>query len=146
MKDHESEEMYLETILVLRSQKPAVRSIDIAEKLGYAKSSVSRGVNLLTDKGLIEIDGDGFICFTAAGEKKARDIYDRHRTLTGLLDCPGLAASTARKRAGFAAAVRMRPSQRSSRRSRSKSRAWARYRRCSSAGVPCAARTVKTRN
>lgn len=99
MKDHESEEMYLETILVLRSQKPAVRSIDIAEKLGYAKSSVSRGVNLLTDKGLIEIDGDGFICFTAAGEKKARDIYDRHRTLTELLVSMGADAALAERNA-----------------------------------------------
>ena len=100
MKDHESEEMYLETILVLRSQKPAVRSIDIAEKLGYAKSSVSRGVNLLTDKGLIEMAGDGgSICFTAAGEKKARDIYDRHRTLTELLVSMGADAALAERNA-----------------------------------------------
>ncbi len=43
----ESEEMYLETILLLRGKKAEVHSIDVAEELGYVKSSVSRGVNLL---------------------------------------------------------------------------------------------------
>ncbi len=84
MRDHESEEMYLETILILKQEKPAVRSIDIAERLGYAKSSVSRGVNLLQDKGYIKIDDDGFIGFTEKGEEKANGVYDRHRVLTAL--------------------------------------------------------------
>lgn len=85
MKVRESEEMYLETILILKSQKAAVRSIDVAERLGYAKSSVSRGVNLLQDRGYIKIDDDGFIGFTEAGEKKASRIYERHRVLTDFL-------------------------------------------------------------
>ncbi len=85
MKDHESEEMYLETILVLKGEKAAVRSIDIAERLGYAKSSVSRGVNLLSDKGYIKIDADGFIGFTEVGAEKANRIYDRHKVLSELL-------------------------------------------------------------
>lgn len=84
MKDHESQEMYLETILVLKSERPAVRSIDIAEKLGYAKSSVSRGVNLLQDRGYIKIEEDGFIDFTPLGAEKANRIYDRHNVLTAL--------------------------------------------------------------
>lgn len=85
MKDHESQEMYLETILVLKTERPAVRSIDIAEKLGYAKSSVSRGVSLLQDRGYIRVGDDGFIDFTTEGEQKAKDIYDRHNVLTKLL-------------------------------------------------------------
>ncbi|MBD5132641.1 MAG: metal-dependent transcriptional regulator [Clostridiales bacterium] len=85
MKIHESEEMYLETILVLKSERPAVRSIDIAEKLGYAKSSVSRGVSLLQDRGYIRVGDDGFIEFTAEGAKKANTIYERHNVLTKLL-------------------------------------------------------------
>ncbi len=51
----ESEEMYLETILLLRGKKAEVHSIDVAEELGYVKSSVSRGVNLLKARGYIEI-------------------------------------------------------------------------------------------
>ena len=85
MRDHESEEMYLETILVLKGEKPAVRSIDIAERLGYAKSSVSRGVNLLQDRGYIIINEDGFIDFTDTGAQKANMIYERHNVLTAIL-------------------------------------------------------------
>lgn len=85
MKDHESEEMYLETILVLKGERPAVRSIDIAEKLGYAKSSVSRGVGLLQDRGYIKVADDGFIDFTEAGAKKAGEVFERHNALTELL-------------------------------------------------------------
>ena len=50
LRSHESEEMYLETILVIKKRKGTVRSVDIVEELDYAKSSVSRGVNLLIEK------------------------------------------------------------------------------------------------
>lgn len=85
MKVRESEEMYLETILVLRRQNANVRAIDIANDLGYAKSSVSRAVNLLHGKGYIAIDKSGLITLTEAGETKASDIYERHRVITKLL-------------------------------------------------------------
>ena len=95
MKDHESQEMYLETILVLRQERPAVRSIDIAEKLGYAKSSVSRAVSLLQDRGYIRVADDGFIEFTEAGEAKAASIYERHNILTAFLTSLGADAELA---------------------------------------------------
>ncbi len=85
MRDHESEEMYLETILILKGEKAAVRSIDVAERLGYAKSSVSRGVNLLQDRGYIIVREDGFIDFTREGAEKANRIYERHKVLTSML-------------------------------------------------------------
>ena len=56
MKTKESEEMYLETILLLKKKKPTVRSVDIVEELGYAKSSVSRAVNLLMKNGFITVN------------------------------------------------------------------------------------------
>lgn len=43
----ESGEMYLETILVLTSQSPHVRAIDVGEYMGYSKPSVSRAMGLL---------------------------------------------------------------------------------------------------
>lgn len=81
-RTHESQEMYLETILLFRAKKSNVRSVDIVEELGYAKSSVSRAVNLLQKAGLIEIDEAGDITLTAAGQKKAEDIYEKHRVFT----------------------------------------------------------------
>ena len=41
MAVNESAENYLETILVLSKTHPVVRSVDIAEELGFKKSSVS---------------------------------------------------------------------------------------------------------
>lgn len=86
MRTHESEEMYLETILLLKEKRAIVRSVDIVEELGYAKSSVSRAVNLLVKKGYITIDGgSGDIVLTENGRIKANDIYERHRVITKLL-------------------------------------------------------------
>lgn len=85
-RTRESEEMYLETILLLHREHANVRAVDVGEDLGYAKSSVSRGVNLLKDKGYIEIDpATGNITFTEAGKKKAEGVYERHRVLTKAL-------------------------------------------------------------
>ena len=81
MKTHESQEMYLETILLLRMRKANVRSVDVVEELGYAKSSVSRAVNLLQSNGFIHIDESGDITLTPEGQKKAEDIYAKHRSL-----------------------------------------------------------------
>ena len=43
---HESAEDYLETILMLSKKLPVVRSIDIANEMGYKKSSVSIAMNI----------------------------------------------------------------------------------------------------
>ena len=96
----ESEEMYLETILLLKSEHAQVRSVDVAERLRYVKSSVSRGVNLLKAKGYITIDRiTGHIEFTAAGRAKAENIYHRHRVLTSALIKLGADADIAEENA-----------------------------------------------
>ena len=60
LRSHESEEMYLETILVIKKRKGTVRSVDIVEELDYAKSSVSRGVgSLFCIKQLMTITSTG---------------------------------------------------------------------------------------
>ena len=38
-RTRESEEMYLETILLLHQGKPNVRAVDVCDELGYVKSS-----------------------------------------------------------------------------------------------------------
>lgn len=89
MKTHESEEMYLETILLLREQKSAVHAIDIAGELGFSKPSVSRAVGLLEKNGYITRTPSGEILLTESGLKKATDIYERHRVITALLERTG---------------------------------------------------------
>ncbi len=84
MAMQESGEMYLETIYILSQESQAVRGIDVGEKLGYSKPSVSRAVGLLKRDGLVVTDERGYIKLTRAGEEKAKRIYERHTVLTGL--------------------------------------------------------------
>ena len=85
-RTRESEEMYLETILLLHKGQPNVRAVDVRDELGLAKSSVSRAVNLLESKGYIHIDREtGNPTFTDSGRKKAESSYERHQTLTKAL-------------------------------------------------------------
>ena len=85
MKDSESEEMYLETILRLKSKISVVRSIDVAEELGYSKPSVSRAVGLLKNRGYISVNKSGELVFTDEGRKKAEHVFERHRVITEAL-------------------------------------------------------------
>ena len=95
MKLYESGEMYLETILVLSQQKPVVRAVDIAEKMGYSKPSVSRGLKILKNNEFIDIDRDGFITLTDSGRKLAEKIYERHNILTSFFVGLGVSEAAA---------------------------------------------------
>ena len=95
MAMQESGEMYLETIYVLSQQSASVRSIDVADHLGYSKPSVSRAVGLLKKEGLLLMDEMGYLKLTPAGEEKARRIYERHTVLSRLLMNLGVDEETA---------------------------------------------------
>lgn len=99
MRDHESEEMYLETILRLSERMQTVRSVDVVEELGYAKSSVSRAVNLLKAQGNIRLDENGGLLLTARGRERANAIYERHRVITAALVKMGADGETAEQNA-----------------------------------------------
>ena len=79
---YESGEDYLEAILVLRQEKGSVRSIDVAQHLGFSKPSVSRAMSILRANGYIEMEKAGAITLTPAGEEVARTIYERHRLIS----------------------------------------------------------------
>ena len=91
----ESGEMYLETILILSQELPAVRSIDVADRMGYSKPSVSRAVGILKNVGMIEVDKSGYITLTDSGKAVAEQIYDRHKTLAKGLMLLGVDEKTA---------------------------------------------------
>ena len=95
MSIHESAEMYLETIYSLSQTRAFVRSVDVAEALGYSRPSVSRAVGLLKNDGLLTVDADGFLTLTEAGKAHARKIYERHTVLTAALVALGVDQETA---------------------------------------------------
>lgn len=80
----ESGEMYLETIYVLSQNSSVVRSIDVAEYMGFSKPSVSRAISLLKSEGLVKIDKDGYLKLTEAGLILSKRIYERHTVLSHL--------------------------------------------------------------
>ena len=60
----ESAENYLETILVLKDKKGTVRSVDVANELGFAKPSVSVAMKTFREEGYITVEenGNGMSC------------------------------------------------------------------------------------
>lgn len=97
MELHESGEMYLETILILKNKFGYVRSIDIANEMGVSKPSVSRAVALLKDNGYISFDPNGMILLTDTGKAVAEKIYDRHTVLTKYFIAIGVSEDAASK-------------------------------------------------
>lgn len=81
MQVYASAEDYLEAILVIQKRRGSVRSVDIANELGFSKPSVSVAMKKLRESGCIEMDAAGGIRLLPAGEEIAEHIYERHRTL-----------------------------------------------------------------
>lgn len=82
---NESAENYLETILILAKSLPVVRSVDIANELGFTKPSVSVAMKNLREKGHITVTDAGFIYLTDTGKEIADMIYERHALLSSWL-------------------------------------------------------------
>ena len=95
MAIQESGEMYLETIYVLSQKSASVRAIDVGESLGFSKPSVSRAISLLKKDELVTTDEQGYLKLTEAGEKRAKQIYERHTILTALFIRLGVDEKTA---------------------------------------------------
>lgn len=92
---HESGEMYLETILILKNQNEYVSSIDIAHTMDFSKPSVSRAIKLLKESQLIVVDDKGYIDFTDEGRRIAEKVYGRHQILTEFLVSIGVSVKQA---------------------------------------------------
>ncbi|MBO5486325.1 MAG: metal-dependent transcriptional regulator [Eubacterium sp.] len=95
MNVNESAENYLETILILSKKNPVVRSVDIAEELGFKKSSVSVAMKNLREKQNITVTKEGYIYLTESGRAIAEMIYERHEFLTNWLTSLGVDAKIA---------------------------------------------------
>lgn len=97
MRMQESAEMYLETIYLLIENTGAVRSIDVAEQMGYSKPSVSRAVGLLKQGGYITMAENGYLSLTEEGHRAAKKIFERHTVLSQFLMRVGVSAEMASK-------------------------------------------------
>lgn len=85
MRIQESGENYLETILILRNRNEFVRSIDVANELGFTKASVSRAMSILKKAGYLVMEQNGNLVLTDSGDKRASAIYERHTMIAQFL-------------------------------------------------------------
>ena len=93
---HESEENYLESILMLSIDHRNVRAIDIANMLGFSKPSVSVALKRLREEGKrLLILRKGLLSLTETGLKIAQSTYEKHLVLTDVLVALGVNAYTA---------------------------------------------------
>ncbi len=95
MNINESAENYLETILQLSKILPVVRSVDIANELGFKKSSVSVAMKNLRLKEYITVTDSGFIYLTDSGRKIAEYVYEKHTFLKNWLCSLGVSEDIA---------------------------------------------------
>lgn len=90
-----AEQNYLETIYILYLNKDEVRNIDIAERLGLARATVTYMLGTLEKKGYIKYGADKIVRFTKKGKDFAEDLYEKHLYLTKLLKHIGVDKDTA---------------------------------------------------
>ena len=91
----QSAEDYLETILILHERKGSVRSIDIANEMGFSKPSVSVAMKNLRENGYIQVDESGHIALTQMGYDVADKIYERHKVVSEYFVLLGVDPETA---------------------------------------------------
>ena len=81
----DSNEDYLEAILILKIKNGKVRSVDIAKHLNVSKPGVNKAMNILKENNLIEKDHYGDVYLTKKGEEIAQRIYKKHTTIKEFL-------------------------------------------------------------
>ncbi len=91
----ESQEDYLETILLLQKRLGQVRSIDIAGEMNFTKPSVSIAMKNLREKSYITVSEGGFINLTESGRARAESVLERHTILSDWLISLGVSKETA---------------------------------------------------
>ena len=81
----DSNEDYLEAILILKIKKGKVRSVDIAKMLNVSKPGVNKAMNILKENDLIEKDSYSDIKLTPKGLKIANEVYKKHTLIRDFL-------------------------------------------------------------
>lgn len=85
MNVQETTENYLETILMLHQERGFVRSVDVANRMGYSKPTISEQMKKFRAQGYVEMDESGYITLTPAGDAIAQRIYERHVIIAQML-------------------------------------------------------------
>lgn len=91
----EAGEMYLETILRIQEEQGFARSIDVANRMGYSKPTISEQMKKFREAGLVSFDDEMHINLTSKGMRIAKKTYERHVAITSFLESIGVSPETA---------------------------------------------------
>lgn len=94
MKHSQSNEDYLETILLLSGKQAAVHRIDVARAVGVSQPAVQKAIKILIAQGYVETDGM-HIHLTESGREYACAVYERHCTIRTFLRLHGVSEQSA---------------------------------------------------
>lgn len=92
-----SPDRYLCAIRALKEKYLCVRAVDVAHSLGLSKASVSIAIRQMRDQGLIEVEHDGNLLFTALGQSRFDLFESRVCFFQQLLTDAGVEPSQARQ-------------------------------------------------
>ena len=76
-RNNQSEEDYLESILILSDRLPVVHRIEVARRLGVSQAAVNKAVKLLCARGYVYEDGK-HLYLTENGRAYASSVYEKH--------------------------------------------------------------------
>ncbi len=93
-KYHQSEEDYLESILLIAERQSVVHRVDVARDLGVSGAAVNKAVKILIEKGYILEDGK-HIKLTDLGGAYARKVFEKHCIIKEFLLSLGVSEQTA---------------------------------------------------
>lgn len=94
----ESSEEYLEAIYVIRAERGFCRNVDIAERLGVSRPSVTKALANLSSQSLVEVV-DRDVRLSQRGLEIAQGIFEKHEFFRRLLCEAGVDGGTASEEA-----------------------------------------------
>ena len=93
-RNNQSEEDYLETILILGVQLPVVHRIEVAKRLKVSQAAVNKAVKLLCARGYVYEDGK-HLYLTENGRAYASSVYEKHCIIRDYLIDRGVSPAAA---------------------------------------------------
>ena len=90
----QSEQDYLESILMLSKSGEVVHRIDVAKRMDVSGAAVNKAVKLLCEKEYVYEDGK-HLYLTPKGKEYAERVYEKHCVIREYLEKNGVSATAA---------------------------------------------------
>ncbi|MBQ9714259.1 MAG: metal-dependent transcriptional regulator [Clostridia bacterium] len=94
IKYNQSEQDYLETLLMLGKTQEVVHRIDVAKRLNVSQAAVNKAVKLLCEKEYVYEDGK-HLYLTEKGRNYAEEVFEKHCIIREFLLKNGVSAENA---------------------------------------------------